>query len=99
MANEYGIGMGSIMAIVVVAIILLFVPLMMGPVAPPSPPLILVFPLVLLFVFLYLHFTCKAGSGCAYVEFFIPRFYLNGKYTNGTEIKQKYKSIRKYGSN
>ncbi|CAN6837970.1 unnamed protein product [Brassica oleracea] len=59
MANEYGIGMGSIMAIVVVAMILLFVPLMMGPVAPPSPPLILVFPLVLLFVFLYLHFTCK----------------------------------------
>ena len=59
MANEYGIGMGSIMAIVVFAMILLFVPLMMGPVAPPSPPLILVFPLVLLCVFLYLHFTCK----------------------------------------
>ncbi|KAL0725747.1 hypothetical protein Bca4012_040346 [Brassica carinata] len=64
MANEYGIGMGSVMAIVVVAIILLFVPLMMGPVAPPSPPLILVFPLVLLFVFLYLHFTCKKCFTC-----------------------------------
>lgn len=60
MANECGgIGAGSILAIVVVAMMLLFVPLMIGPVAPPTPPLILVFPIVLLFVFLYLHFTSK----------------------------------------
>ena len=60
MANECGgIGPGSILAIVVVAMMLLFVPLMIGPVAPPTPPLILVFPIVLLFVFLYLHFTSK----------------------------------------
>ncbi|XP_010431099.1 PREDICTED: uncharacterized protein LOC104715389 [Camelina sativa] len=57
MANEFGFGMGSVLAVVVFTLILLFVPLMMGPVAPPSPPLILVFPVVLLFVFLYLHFV------------------------------------------
>ncbi|VVB01188.1 unnamed protein product [Arabis nemorensis] len=59
MANEYGLGFGSILAVVIVAIVILFVPLMMGPVAPPSPPLILVFPVILLCVFLYLHFTSK----------------------------------------
>ncbi|XP_023635641.1 uncharacterized protein LOC111829761 [Capsella rubella] len=59
MANEFGFGMGSVLAVVVVALILLFGPLMMGPVAPPSLPLILVFPVVLLFVFLYLHFSSK----------------------------------------
>ncbi|AEE83417.1 unnamed protein product [Arabidopsis thaliana] len=59
MANEYGFGMGSVLAIVVVALMLLFVPLMMGPVTAPSLPMILMFPVVLLFVFLYLHFTSK----------------------------------------
>ncbi|XP_010450060.1 PREDICTED: uncharacterized protein LOC104732219 [Camelina sativa] len=59
MANEFGFGMGSVLAVVVVALILLFIPLIMGPVAPPSPPLLLVFPVVLLFVFLYLHFASK----------------------------------------
>ncbi|XP_018450202.2 uncharacterized protein LOC108821707 [Raphanus sativus] len=58
-SNECGIGPGSVLAIVVVAMMLLFVPLMMGPVAPPTPPLILLFPTVLLFVFLYLHFSSK----------------------------------------
>lgn len=58
-SNECGIGPGSVLAIVVVAMMLLFVPLMMGPVAPPTPPLILLFPVVLLFVFLCLHFTSK----------------------------------------
>ncbi|CAN8232182.1 unnamed protein product [Cochlearia groenlandica] len=59
MENEFGFGMGSVMAIVVLAMMLLFVPLMMGPILPPSPPLILVFPIVLLFVFLFLRFTSK----------------------------------------
>ncbi|KFK23550.1 hypothetical protein AALP_AAs53505U000100 [Arabis alpina] len=59
MANEYGFGLGSILAVVIVAMMLLFLPLMMGPVGPPSIPLIMVFPIILLCVFLFLHFTSK----------------------------------------
>lgn len=73
-SNECGIGPGSVLAIVVVAMMLLFVPLMMGPVAPPTPPLILLFPIVLLFVFLYLHFTSKWNLFCF---FFFNDYYVS----------------------
>ncbi|XP_010551684.1 PREDICTED: uncharacterized protein LOC104822239 [Tarenaya hassleriana] len=57
--SESGVGIGGMVAIAMVAAVLLVGPLVMGPLTPPSPPLLLFFPVVLLFVFLYLHFASK----------------------------------------
>ncbi|GMY30298.1 hypothetical protein FCV25MIE_25540 [Fagus crenata] len=56
---EYGWGAGSIVMFMVVAAVLLFLPLIMGPLQPPSPSVLLIFPVVLVAIFIFLHQASK----------------------------------------
>ncbi|XP_021719903.1 uncharacterized protein LOC110687553 [Chenopodium quinoa] len=55
--GEFGIGFGSVMAIIGVAFLLLVLPLFMGSVAAPSFTMLLLIPVVLIIVFLLLQYN------------------------------------------
>ncbi|XP_048226249.1 uncharacterized protein LOC8287284 [Ricinus communis] len=59
MEEEYGWGTGSTIALVLVALILLFAPLGMGPLQPPPALLLLFFPVTLVALFYFLHQASK----------------------------------------
>ncbi|XP_034697329.1 uncharacterized protein LOC117923213 [Vitis riparia] len=52
--DEGGWGAGAVTMVLVVAALLIFVPLGMGPVQAPSPCMLLVFPAVLIFILIFL---------------------------------------------
>ncbi|KAL7592450.1 hypothetical protein Lser_V15G31942 [Lactuca serriola] len=56
---EYGWGVGSVVAMLFVVGCLLFLPLVMGPVAPPSFPVLLIIPVVLAAVLIFLIHASK----------------------------------------
>lgn len=60
---EYGWGVGSVVALLLMVAVLVFVPLGMGPglLQPPSIPMLLVFPLFLAAVFIFLSQASKTN--------------------------------------
>ena len=52
--DEGGWGAGAVTMVLVVAALLIFVPLGMGPVQAPSPCMLLVLPAVLIFILIFL---------------------------------------------
>ncbi|PWA13670.1 transmembrane protein [Artemisia annua] len=52
--NDYGWGLGSVVAMLLVVVAMLFVPLGMGMLAPPSIPMILVIPVLLVVMFIFM---------------------------------------------
>ncbi|GLT80236.1 hypothetical protein SLA2020_516880 [Shorea laevis] len=57
--EEGGWGIGSVVAMLVVAAVLFFAPLGMGPVQPPSGLILLIFPVVLIAIFIFLSYASK----------------------------------------
>ena len=57
--EEYGWGAGSIVMMMVVVAVLFFLPLVMGPLQPPSASVLLIFLLVLVAIFIFLHQASK----------------------------------------
>ncbi|XP_050290381.1 uncharacterized protein LOC126728630 [Quercus robur] len=57
--EEFGWGIGSIVAMLVVAAVVFFFPLVMGPLHPPSASVLLIFPVVLVAVFIFLRQASK----------------------------------------
>ena len=59
MEEEYECGIGSTIALLIVAFVLLFGPLVMGPLQPPSALLLVFFPVALVAVLYFLHQASK----------------------------------------
>lgn len=57
--EEYGCGFGSVMMMLIVAAVILFGPLIMGPLTPPPVFIFLIFPAVLVAIYLYLSYASK----------------------------------------
>ncbi|XP_023873929.1 uncharacterized protein LOC111986520 [Quercus suber] len=57
--EEFGWGIGSIVAMLVVAAVIFFFPLVMGPLHPPSASVLLIIPVVLVAVFIFLRQASK----------------------------------------
>ncbi|KAI3495125.1 hypothetical protein L1887_37302 [Cichorium endivia] len=56
---EYGWGVGSVVAMLFVVGCMLFLPLVMGPVAPPSIPVLLLIPVMLAAILIFLIHASK----------------------------------------
>ncbi|XP_047267842.1 uncharacterized protein LOC124898168 [Capsicum annuum] len=59
---KYKWGVGSYLMMLIVVICVLFLPLFMGPVQPPSPFILLIFPLVMASVWIYLSYATKSDG-------------------------------------
>lgn len=62
--EEYGCGFGSVMMMLIVAAVILFGPLIMGPLTPPPVFIFLIFPAVLVAIYLYLSYASKWWRTC-----------------------------------